>query len=541
MERLTGLDATFLYLETPTNHMHVAMTMVLDPSTMPGGYSFEKIKEFIGSRLHLVPPFRRRLMEVPFRLNHPIWVEDPDFDLDFHIRRIGAPAPGGRRELAEMAGQIAGTQLDRSRPLWELWVIEGLKQDRIGVVTKVHHSAIDGSSGAELMVHLFDLAPDAPAPEPPAERTPERIPSEVELVGFAAMSRLRRYYGLVPLVGQTLQSVNRIVQGRRGDNRLVGAAPLTAPRATWNGSLGHRRTVGFARVPLADAKELKNHFGVTVNDIVLALCAGTLQRYLANKGITFEDPLIAVCPISVRGDDDDAGGNKVSAMFTSLATNIADPAERVQVIHESTKGAKEEHKAVGADMLQNWAEFAGPNTFNLASRLYSSLGLADSHRPIHNVVISNVPGPNFPLYYAGAEVVAAYPMGPIMEGAGLNITVMSYRDSIDIGFMVDRDLVPDVWDMADAVQYALAELQQAAGLRPSTAVDVDTAPSSNGSAPAKQAPTKRTAARKTTAKKTATKKATASKTAAKKAPAKKVASAKQPAKRATPRKAAAPR
>lgn len=469
MERLTGLDAAFLYLETPTHHMHVAMTMVIDPSTTPGGYSFDKIKDFIAGRIHLVPPFRRRLMEIPLRLHHPIWVDDPDFDLDHHIRRIGAPAPGGRRELAEMAGQIASTQLDRSRPLWELWVIEGLKQGRVGIVTKVHHAAIDGASGADLMVHLFDLEPGAGTPEPPHDVTPERIPSDTELLGFAAMSRLRRNLGLVPLLGQTAQSVRRIVQGRRDPDKLVGAAPLTAPRTPWNRALGQRRRVGFARVPLDHVKEVKDHFGVTVNDVVLALCAGTLRRYLEAKDVLPAEPLVAVCPISVRGGAaegtaDEGGSNRVSAMFTSLATDVDDPVARIEAISAATKGAKEEHHAVGADMLQNWAEFAGPNVFNLASRLYSSLGLADAHRPIHNVIISNVPGPSFPLYYGGAELVAAYPMGPCMEGTGLNITVMSYRESIDIGFMVDRDLVPDVWDMAEAVRPAFDELRRAAGL-----------------------------------------------------------------------------
>jgi WS/DGAT/MGAT family acyltransferase len=473
MERLTGLDATFLYLETPTHHMHVAMTMVLDPSTMPGGYSFENVKEFIGSRLHLVPPFRRRLLEVPFRLHHPIWVDDPDFDLDYHIRRIGAPSPGGRRELAEMAGQIASSQLDRSKPLWELWVIEGLKQDRIGVVTKVHHSAIDGASGSELMVHLFDLEAPAAAGDlssaPQAfggttEQIGERLPSEVELLGYAAVSRLRRNLGLPSLLGQTARSVSRIVAGRRDPERPVGAAPLTAPRTPWNGPLTARRRVGFARVPLADVKAVKNTCGATVNDVVLALCAGTLRRYLEKHDALPAEPLIAVCPISVRADTDDQLGNKVSAMFTSLATHVDDPLARLRAISETTVGAKEEHNAVGASMLQDWAEFAAPNTFNLASRLYSSFGLAGSHRPIHNVIISNVPGPPFPLYYAGAELVAAYPMGPVMEGCGLNITVMSYRDSIDIGFMVDDGLIPDVWDMAEAVEPAMAELMTAAGL-----------------------------------------------------------------------------
>ena len=224
------------------------------------------------------------------------------------------------------------------------------------------------------------------------------------------------------------------------------------------------RSVGFARVTLDDVKELKDAFGCTVNDVVLGLCAGTLRSYmLANEDVP-DTPLVAACPVSVRGADDAAPGNKVSAMFATLDTQLEDATERIRAIQACTVGAKEEHKAVGADMLQNWAEYAAPNTFNLASRLYSSWGLADSHRPIHNVIISNVPGPSFPLYYAGAEMVAAYPMGPVMEGVGLNITVMSYRGSVDFGFMVDRELVPDVWDMADRVKDALEELQVAAGL-----------------------------------------------------------------------------
>ncbi|CAN5876621.1 wax ester/triacylglycerol synthase family O-acyltransferase [soil metagenome] len=472
MERLTGLDAAFLYLENPTNHMHVAMTMVLDPTTVPGGYSFENIKEFIRGRLHLVPPFRRRLVEVPLNLAHPVWVEDPDFDLDFHIRRIGCPAPGGRRELGEIAGQIASTPLDRDRPLWELWVIEGLKQDRLGVVTKVHHSAIDGASGAELMVHLFDLQPEAAEPPPATVPEAEHIPNDLELLGHAAVSRFRKAVALPRLIGQTAGAVSRVVAGRRDPGSSVGAAPLGAPNTSWCGSLSPQRDVGFARVPLDDIRALKSAFGCTVNDVVLALCAGTLRGYMLDHDDLAEEPLVAACPVSVRGGDDASGGNKVSAMFTTLDTHLADAGERVRAIQTCTVGAKEEHNAVGAAMLQDWAEYAAPNTFNLASRLYSSWGLAGSHRPIHNVIISNVPGPPFPLYYAGAEMVAAYPMGPVMEGVGLNITVFSYHGSVDIGFMVDRELVPDVWNMADRVTEALVELQVAAGLPPTT-VDQD--------------------------------------------------------------------
>lgn len=506
MERLTGLDASFLYLETPTHHMHVAMTMVLDPSTVPGGYSFERIKEFIAGRIHLVPPFRRRLVNVPFNLAHPVWVEDPNFDLDFHIRRIGCPAPGGRRELGEMAGQIASTPLDRSRPLWELWVVEGLKQDRIGIVTKVHHAAIDGASGAELMVHLFDLTPEMATPEPPEEHEPEHIPNELELLGYAAASRFRKTVALPKLIGKTAASVSRVVAGRRDPETPVGAAPLTAPRTPWNGSLSPLRTVGFSRVPLDDVRELKTAYGCTVNDIVLGLVAGTLRSYLQDHDALPEEPLVATCPVSVRTEADATGGNKVSAMFTTLDTNLDDPKERIAAIRACTAGAKEEHNAVGADLLQNWAEYAAPNTFNLASRLYSSFSLADSHRPIHNVIISNVPGPNFPLYYAGAEMVAAYPMGPTMEGVGLNITVLSYRGSVDFGFMADRELMPDVWNLADRVPDALRELQTAVGISPNSQPDdqVPAKPASENTKSAKTTAPRASAKPKTPAKAKAT-------------------------------------
>jgi WS/DGAT/MGAT family acyltransferase len=463
MERLSGMDATFLYIETPAGHMHVAMVGIYDVSTMPGGYSFDRIKSHIAERLQVVPPFRRRLVEVPFQFHHPVWIEDPNFNLNYHVRRIGCPAPGGRRELGEVAAQIASIPLDRTRPLWEAWVIEGLKQDRVGFVVKVHHAAIDGASGAEIMTALYDLGPEA-APLEPVEIPTERIPNDAELVGYAAMSKLRRAKEAVPLIGRTVQSVANMVGRVRNPDEHHGAVPLTAPRTPFNHSIGPHRSVAFARVPLDETKAVKEALGVKVNDVVLALCSGTLRRYLELHGGIPEEPLVAVCPVSVRAEEElGTSGNKVSAMFASLATDVDDPGERLRTICDSTDGAKQDHNAIGARMLTDWAEWAAPKTFGLASRLYSSMNLADSHRVIHNLVISNVPGPPFPLYLAGAELVAAYPMGPIIDGAGLNITVLSYRDHVDIGFLADRDLVPDVWDLAALVQPAFDELKELAG------------------------------------------------------------------------------
>jgi WS/DGAT/MGAT family acyltransferase len=258
-----------------------------------------------------------------------------------------------------------------------------------------------------------------------------------------------------------------VVRNRTNPDGKVGAVPLTAPHTPWNAAISPRRRVAFARIGLDDAKEVKNAFGVKLNDVVLAVIAGALRNYLAKHDGVPHDSLIAVCPISVRTDEETGmSGNKVSAMFTSLATDIDDPVERLRAIVTGTEGAKAEHNALGARMLTDWGEFAAPRTFHLASRLYSSMKLADRHRPIHNLVVSNVPGPPFPLYLAGAELVAAYPMGPIMEGAGLNATVLSYRYSIDFGFMADRELMSDVWDLAQAVRPAFEELQEAAATKP---------------------------------------------------------------------------
>jgi WS/DGAT/MGAT family acyltransferase len=273
---------------------------------------------------------------------------------------------------------------------------------------------------------------------------------------------VRRQAQILPLLGSTARTVGTLVNRRRDPEAHVGAVPLTAPPTPWNRAITPHRRMSFTRVSLDDVKKVKNAVGCTVNDVILALMGGTLRKYLEHHDALPHSPLIAVCPVSVRTEDERGQmNNKVSAMFTSLATDVDDPIERLRTIHEVTVGAKEDHDVIGASLLQDWAEHAAPTTFALAARLYSGLHLSDRHRPIHNVVISNVPGPPFPLYYAGAKALYTLPMGPVMEGAGLNITVLSYIDSVDIGFMVCRELVPDVWKLADLVEDAMAELMKA--------------------------------------------------------------------------------
>jgi WS/DGAT/MGAT family acyltransferase len=473
MERLSGLDASFLYLESPSNHMHVAATMTFDPSTVEGGYSFDKVRDLIQRRLHLIPQFTRRLARVPFDLAHPVWVEDPDFDLDYHLRRIAVPAPGSYHELADMAGDIASRPLDRARPLWEIYIVEGLEHGHIGVIAKMHHSTIDGVSGANLMVYLFDMeANPSEEPEGP-EREPEHMPSDAELLAYAMRSRLKRRASMFSIVPKAATSVVNVVRERRSTDTVNPPAPLTAPRTSFNGAITPHRKVAYSIASLADVKAIKNAFGTTVNDVVLAIVGGGLRRYLERTQQLPDKSLIATVPISIRppeGEEDNSvGANKVSAMFTSLATHVEDPVERLHTIHEVTKGAKEEHNAVGAEMLQSLTEFAAPRLFGLAMRFYSGTKLANRGPVIHNLVISNVPGPPFPLYFAGSKLVSLFPMGPVFEGAGLNITVISYMDDIDIGLMVARESVPDVWDMAADIEESLAELKKAAEAVSSTA------------------------------------------------------------------------
>jgi diacylglycerol O-acyltransferase len=466
MERLSGLDAAFLYLETPSHHMHVSMVAMFDASTVPGGYSFEKVRSVIEERLPLIPMFRRRLVEVPFRLHHPIWVDDPHFDLDYHVSRIGAPAPGGIEELCELASDFTSRPLDRSRPLWEMRIVEGLRDDRIGILAKVHHSTVDGVSGAEVMVHLFDLEPDPgphvppPEAEPPA---PERVPSDLELVSFAAWSLIRTPFRIAAKLPNTVRTAINVVRGRRGSEGPTAPTPFAAPRTSLNTAITPHRKVAAITVPFADVKAIKHAMHCTVNDVVLALCSGALRGYLDERRELPAQPLVAVVPISVRdGDGPAVGSNHVSAMFTSLATDRDDPVERLEAIAAVTRAAKKEHHTIGAKMLQDWAEFAAPALFTRASRLYSSMGLADRHRPIHNLIISNVPGPPFHLYLAGAKLELLCPLGPVMEGAALNVTVISYMDDLDIGLIACREGVPRLWDLAHHFPAALDELKAAA-------------------------------------------------------------------------------
>ncbi len=465
MRRLSGMDAAFLYLETPTTHMHVHAVMVLDPSTVPGGYSFEKIKAHLASRLPMLPEFRRRLASVPFDLLRPVWFDDPDFDFDYHVRRIAVPSPGTIAQVADIVGDLASRPLDRSRPLWEFWVIEGVENGAVVAVARMHHATIDGVSGSSLMTTILDLEPQPVDAAPAADDwEPEHKPSDIELLQHAIVSRLRRPLplALAMAMPNLLRAAVGITRVRRDPSRPSGGTPFNTPRTPWNAPLTAHRRVAFASISLDEVKSMKNAFGCTVNDIVLATATGALRQYLQRLDALPDRPLLAACPVSVRNDQtaDIDSANKVSTMFVSLPTHLDDVDAQIAHIRAATKGAKEEHNAAGARTLLELGELAGPRSFGLASRLLGGLA---SRGPVPiNLVISNVPGPPFPLFLGGARVMSMLPLGPPIEGAGLNITVLSYLDRIDWGFIACRELVPRLQDMAHAVEDAHHELLKAA-------------------------------------------------------------------------------
>ncbi|MEI2712966.1 MAG: wax ester/triacylglycerol synthase family O-acyltransferase [Nocardioides sp.] len=459
VERLSGLDASFLYLETPQQLMHVCGLLVLDPGTVPGGYDFERMRRLIAQRMSSVPTFTRKLRHVPFDLDHPVWVTDTDFSIKRHVHRMALPAPGGESELIELASHLAGLPLDRGRPLWEMAIIEGLEGGRIAVLTKMHHATVDGVSGANLISHLCSLEPDAPPLMSGTALPNTAEPSDLNLLARAVVSNLARPLGAARLVLPSVSALgNTLGRVRRGK---AMAAPFTAPRTSFNGTITGHRVLGLAEIPLAAVKDVKNATGSTVNDVVLTIAGGALRAYLERREELPEHSLLATVPVSVREISTHGGGsNKVSALFARLGTDIADPLERLAQITAANAIAKEHNQSIPADTLQDWAQFAAPRTFGLAVRAYAGWRLAERHPVVHNLVISNVPGPPMALFFADAKVERMYPLGPVFHGAGLNITAMSHNDKIDIGAIACAEQVPDVEDLVSGFPVELQRLQE---------------------------------------------------------------------------------
>lgn len=538
MQEMSGLDAGFLALETPTQHLHVAAVLVFEPPdparvaqlaarlrssprapwfTEPRPLHPTRVRDLVEARLHLVPPFRRKAMRVPLGIGHPVWVEDPDFDLDDHLHRACLASPGGPRELAEYVAEIMSRPLDRDRPLWELHVVEGLEAGHVALIPKVHHALVDGVAGAALLAAFLDVGPEPRDVPPPASPwVPGPLPSAGELLGRAVMSLLDRAEEVPDTLRRTAgvlaELATRHRRLREEEEREPPPVPFRAPRTSLNGSISARRRYAFTQVPLEEVRAVRAALGGTVNDVVLAAVSGALRRLLAERGEDPDDPLVALVPLSTRtvpataptdtasaaarglpardlptrrrlaaghvaghaagapGPADGSSnplhlGNEVSAMLVSLATPIADPVERLHAVARATALAKQQAAVLDHGLVDAWARLAFPALASRAARLATSLRIFDHLAPPFNLVVSNVPGPQFPLWCDGARLVGLYPVGPVVEGAGLNVTVVGYDGSLCVGALGCRRRVPEVERFGHHLTDAVAELVKAAARR----------------------------------------------------------------------------
>lgn len=469
MQQLSGLDNSFLAMETPATYGHVTSLAIFEPGEQP--LEFVRVRELLVDRLHLVAPFRRRLVGVPLGLDHPYWIEDPDFDLDYHLRHIAVPPPGDERQLADLAAELAAKHLDRRRPLWEMYVIEGLAGGAVAEVTKIHHACIDGVSGAEILGVLLDIAPEPPpAAAPDTPWRPEHEASQWSMLGRGLgglLSRPRVGFRLarrtVPNLGAVARNFSFGLPSMRRPRELLSSPGTKAPRTPFNGMITPHRRFAYGSLPLPDVKSVKHNLGGTVNDVVMAMCAGALRQWLIDHDALPTPPLLAMVPVSVRTDEQRGTfGNRVSAMIVELPTDEPDPVERFHRMHDAMLIAKEEHHAIPADMLQDFAQFTPPSVLGMASRVAARMKIADRVNPPFNVVISNVPGPQLPLYSTGAMLRGIYPLSAISDGVGLNMTLMSYNGNLDFGLLACREMIPDIWRLIAALGDELATLLKVA-------------------------------------------------------------------------------
>src|SRR3954467_7841861 len=461
-DRLTGLDASFLHLEDDAAHMHVAAVMTFDGAPP----HIDEVVEGIGTRLHLVPRYRQKLAFVPFGQGRPRWVDDPHFNLRYHVRHTALPEPGTEDQLKRLAGRVFSQRLDRDKPLWEMWVVEGLDGgERFAVLSKTHHALVDGVSGVDIMSVLFDTKAE-PDTQPPAEEKrwlPAPTPSGAQLLGEALYER-----ATVP--AEIIRGARALVRGPRriagaaagslaGVGSMVRAGLSPAPKTPYNERIGPHRRFTWVRMQLADVKEIKNALGGTVNDVMLATVAGALGRHLRRRGVDLTGlELKAMVPVSVRSEEArGALGNQVAAMMATLPVGLEEPVERMECISDSMAHLKSGGQAVGAQALTDLAGFAPPNIMSQAAR-------AVARQRMFILVVTNVPGPQFPLYMMGRRLEGLFPMVPLAPSQALGIAIMSYNGTINFGLVGDFDLLADLDDLAGDLHASLVELADVAGV-----------------------------------------------------------------------------
>jgi diacylglycerol O-acyltransferase len=453
-DRLTGLDASFLHLEDATSHMHVAGVCIFEGSPPP----YEELLEAIDRRLGLVPRYRQRLAFVPFGQGRPKWVDDPHLNLRYHVRATALPAPGSEQQLRELAGRVFSQQLDRDKPLWEIWLVDGLDGDRFAMLSKTHHALVDGISGVDIMSVLFDTAPEPAAPADTGDRwLPRPLPSAAQLLGEALVERATVPTEIARSIRAVLRGPRLVAEGLRdaavGVGAMAWAGLNPAPASPYNKSIGPHRRFTWVRVNLSDVKAIKNELGGTVNDVVLATVAGALGKHLRRRGQNTDGlELKAMVPVSVRADvERGALGNRVAAMMAPLPVWCQDPVARLDIVREELKGLKSGGQAVGAQVLTQLSGFAPATVMGQASRVMA-------RQRFFNLVVTNVPGPQIPLYLAGKRMIDTFPMVPLAKNQVLGIALLSYAGRINFGLVGDFDLMWDLDDFTEDVRESLAEL-----------------------------------------------------------------------------------
>jgi diacylglycerol O-acyltransferase / wax synthase len=461
-DRLTGLDSSFLHLEHDATHMHVAGCMVFDGQAP----AYDELVDQILSRLHLVPRYRQRLAFVPLNQGRPVWVDDPHFNVAFHVRHTALPNPGGEDQLKRLCGRIFSQALDRSRPLWEIWLVEGLAEDRFALLSKTHHALVDGISGVDIATVLFDASPDpVPVAPPDGEWIARPLPTGAQLLAEALRERATVPTEIVRGVRATLRGPRhvaaRVGRALGGIGAVARLATASAPDSPLNVRIGPHRRFTWVRGDLAQFKAVKNALGGTVNDVVLAAVAGALGRYLRIHGADTEDTVLrAMVPVSVRADvERGALGNRVAAMWAPLPIGLTDPVQRLLTISRAMDGVKDSGQAVGAQVLTELTGFAPPTIMAQAARL-------QARQRMFNLVVTNVPGPQIPLYLLGRQLEAMFPMVPLAANQALGVAIMSYNGQMNFGLNADYDALRDLEALADALRASIDELVTAAGQAP---------------------------------------------------------------------------
>jgi WS/DGAT/MGAT family acyltransferase len=456
-----GLDAAFLAAETPSMHLHVVGVLLLDATAAPTGWHPERVVELMAERLVLLPPFRWQLVGRADGIDRPRWIEAPNFSLADHVHRATLPAPGAQAQLEAFIGEVASVALDRSRPLWELHVVDGLADGSVAVVTKLHHAFMDGGAGSAVMASLFDLEAEQTSAPPDDTWRPETPPGLWETAAQTASGIARRARQAPGTVARSVRSGGAFV-GAMFPDRRGGRGPF-APRAPFNGPLTPRRAVALGATSLSTAREIRRAYGCTVNDVVLAAVAGALRSVLRDEGGDLSRPLVASVPVSVRSEPTPGTfDNRTSVVMVPLPTDLDDPVQRLADVAERSRAAKEHHAALGPDLIEDWTQLLPPWAIAAGADLWSRRGLAALMPPVFNLVVSNVPGPPIPLYLAGCPVLATYPLGPLMEGSGLNVTVMSQCDELLIGVTACPDLVRNPTTLVEGFRREVESLAEAA-------------------------------------------------------------------------------